>query len=394
MVIVLRMGVAEGGFVSAPPLLALNRDAAASRAEASGLKPIFYGPSGYGVVVASQSVRAGQQVARGTYIQLQMRPGAAVARMRVPDFANLPVDAARALAQQSRLRPIFAGDQAPGGHVVGQSPAAGAEADPYATIDLRVGAVQTRVPTFLGRSRASAQAVAAKAGLTLDIKGDAGDLARVAQQSPRPRSSVAPGGLVAVVMATPPAGDATAGAVAVPPVAALATAVAGQQPATSDRGTVEQVPDVTHDTRFEALPKLESQGFKAAILGDTADDARVSDQNPAGGAMARRGSKVSITLAKPSAGGGMGKWIAIVGGLAGVGAIIAVVARRRPDRHPDPGPDPVVVSPDPHPKTDKPLPLVTYSAGVDPGRPTVRFAHEPRAAARALALPRGEGSTS
>jgi hypothetical protein len=154
------------------------------------------------------------------------------------------------------------------------------------------------------------------------------------------------------------------------------------QPPTIKKRYLESVPDVIHHTRFDALSTLQAHGLKADISGDLADDAWVSGQNPAGGTTAPRGSSVSITMAKPFP---VGKWIAVIGGLGAVGAVVAVLARRRP--LPGPIEDTVVVPPDPHSQTGEPLPLVTYSASVDVGRPTVRFSHEPKAAARALAVP-------
>ncbi|HWU04137.1 MAG TPA: PASTA domain-containing protein [Novosphingobium sp.] len=55
-----------------PQLIGLSHDAAEQQAQASGFKTLFYGNSGPGQVVVSQSRPAGQVLARGSYLQLQM----------------------------------------------------------------------------------------------------------------------------------------------------------------------------------------------------------------------------------------------------------------------------------------------------------------------------------
>jgi beta-lactam-binding protein with PASTA domain len=336
-VVSLRMDIVQGGYVTAPPLLGLNHDAAATRAEAAGLKPIFYGPNGYGVVVASQSVPPNEQVARGTYVQLQMRAVGVVAMVHVPRFIDLSVEAARVLAQTNRLRPVFSGDESPGAKVIAQTPPGGAEAEPNADVQLSLGAPQIRAPNFIGRSRAGAQALASRSGLTLTITGADDDLARVARQSPRAGSDLTPGESIAIVMADPASAGST------PPVS-------------GDAGTGPS-----------------------------------SVQTSAGGTTA--------AATGPSKPGGAGKWITIIGGLGLVGGVATFLARRRRKRRRRKESDlidkPIIHGPsEPRKTADPPLPAVTYAARVDPGRPTARFKDEPRAAARPLVLSGNDGSPS
>ena len=377
----LRMGLVGGGSITAPRLLGLNRGAASGRAEASGLKPLFYGPNEPGVLVASQSVPAGQQVARGTYIQLQMR--APVASLRTPNFSGLSIEAARALAASSRLRPIFSGDEGQGSHVVSQAPGPGSETSSGAEVALRLGISQTRVPRFTGRSRAAAMAIAAKTGLTLNISGDESASARVSQQTPSPGASVAPSSAVEVVMAA---------------------AAVVQTP-----GLI--VPQLIGLTRAEAAGALGQSSLRMESTGSASENAVVMSQSPAAAMNAAPGDIVRVVLSvvsrqpaavTPAAHGVIPtnpshsrSWLAPLGGLtAAAAALVAWLVFRRPK------PDDIVVPPPPKPEPGpgpkpKPVAPVVYSATIDAGRPTVRFAHEPPFAARALTLPRAtEGTKS
>ncbi len=292
VVIALRMGLPEGGQTTAPPLLGLNRDAAANRAEASGLKPIFYGPTGYGVVVASQSIRAGQQVARGTYVQLQMH--------------------------------------------------AAVENNPSSQGQPQSHDVQVPTPRFMGRTRSSALTVASRIGATLDITGDDDLLARVVSQTPRPGAVLPQDGHVELTMATPA------------PLPTQPTA-----PTTTDRPPDAEVapPGDTKGAADTVRPTLEQPPSK-----------RLDSQSP-----------------QPRSHGG--NWLPILGGV-GAAAIAAalVLARRRGPPKPEPIVDTAIDTPDKKPET--PILPVIYRASVDGGRPTARLAHEPKFAARALAVPR------
>lgn len=413
--IVLRMGLVEGGGTTAPRLLGLNRDAASSRAVASGLKPLFYGPNEAGLLVASQSVPPGQQVARGTYIQLQMRASTVIVRM--PSFSGLTMDEARALAAANHLRPTFSGDEGQGSRVVSQTPDPGSETSSGADVELRLGIRPIRVPRFVGRPRAVAMAIAAKTGLTLNVSGDESVSARVSQQTPSSGTSVAPASEVAIVMAAAAQNPGlivpqltgltrteaasalggsnlrmeSTGSISVNAVVVSQSPAAGTNAASNDIVRVAlgapgrvpvSVPDVANDTRVAAVSALTASGFKTTATGDLGDSARVVAQQPAAGTPIPQGSSVAITLKTPNSAG----WLAPLGVLAAAAAaLLAWFVFKRPK------PDQIVVPPTPTPQPrpePKPVAPVLYRATIDAGRPTVRFAHEPSFAARALTLPR------
>lgn len=383
-VVVLRMGMVEGGGTTAPRLLGLNRDAASGRAEASGLKPLFYGPNEPGVLVASQSVPAGQQVARGTYIQLQMRAPTTILRM--PNFSGLAMEEARALASANRLRATFSGDDGQGARIVSQTPTPGSETSAGADVELRLGISQIRVPRFTGRSRAVASAIAAKTGLVLDISGDGGDSARVSQQSPGAGRSVPPESHVAIVMA-----PAQAVSLIVPQVTGLTSAAAAAALAQSNlRMEGAGSPSATAVVMSQiplAGANAAPQDVVRVVLG-ARDPASVALPHVANDS---RGSTVTIAPKKTGSPG----WLAPLGGLGvGAAAVVAWLVFRRPKPGDIVPPDTTPSEPrhDPDPK---PVAPVVYNAVVDAGRPTVRFAHEPPVAARALTLPRAtEGTRS
>ena len=446
-VIVLRMGVADGQ-VTVPALLGYNREAAGARASATGLRPLFYGSAESGVLVASQSPPSGKQVAKGTYVQLQMR-APAIAALRVPSLIGLTAERARALASSKGLRIAVGGANSPGARVVSQTPGAGAQTVAGELIQLRLQASEDRVPNFVGRSRRAAQRLASAAGLVLTVSGGQGETGLVSSQGTKPGSSVEPGSRVAVTMSQPTAQPATnQPAVTTPPASA---------PAASTPALV--VPSVAGLTRDEAVSTLTAQKLQPEIVGGDQAAAVVTDQSPAAGSDAKPGDVVRLMMTAkaapvvaavvpapetpppapeataPAATSKSSplKWIVIAGALlaAAAAAVAALIFRRRrdpeqitpveptprpepkPRPQPEPRSEPTPVAapkpvaapqpiappapvPAPEPIVPPPAPSmapevqtsanVTYSGRLDAGRPTARFSDEPISAARALAL--------
>ncbi len=206
------------------------------------------------------------------------------------------------------------------------------------------------VPQLIGLTRAEASSALGQSGLRMESTGSTLDDAVVMSQAPAAATNAARGDIVRVVLSAP-----------------------GRVPVA--------VPGVANDTRVAATSALTAAGFVAEVVGDRGDAARVVAQQPAAGTPHPNGSRVMITMKTPSSGG----WLAPLAGLAAAAvALLAWLVFRR--RNPP--------MPTPEPKS-QPVAPVAYTVVVDAGRPTVRFAHEPPFAARALPLPRAtEGTKS
>jgi beta-lactam-binding protein with PASTA domain len=392
-VILLRMAIVNSAVV--PSLIGLSRDAATAKAEASGLKPLFYGTPGPHAAVLSQSRPSEQTVAWGSFIELQMVAPKTIA---VPDFVGKTRSQAEASAAAAHFAIAFTGPDDASARVVGQSPEPGALVPPGTAVQLQVALARVTVPNLRDRTRAAAAAILARHGLVLDISGDQDPRARVVRQSPAAGASANPGGHVAAVLAVSPVGETS------PSDAGTAPTDTGSHPAgvaghglvsVASHGTT-QVPDLSGQSEAEARDFLVKYGLVPAFVGDTSKGARVTSQSPAAYTSVRRGSRVNVVMAQPISsshlllGTGIGGAIVLAGG-----AFWMLRRKWNPERDEPPvdetklGESPVEDTEEDEAKdrTRPPaFPLVTFAASVDQGRPTVRLSGEPIAAARALPM--------
>lgn len=230
----------------------------------------------------------------------------------VPDVRGLDARAAIAAIEQADL--VACKPLSPDGTVVSQTPPAGSVVLSGSCVVPVLGAAPTRiddsvaVPGVVGRTAGAARSALAAAGLSSTLTGG-GD--RVVDQNPDAGARVSRG--TAVRLRT----------------AALPTLIA--------------VPDVTGGDVGAARGLLGAVGL--ALRGNPADDAQVTDQEPAAGTKVSPGTTVTVTLdpAGPDAPGGAdgGEGIGSSGGAteavrrllpaatAGVLlAVLAVAARR------------------------------------------------------------------
>jgi beta-lactam-binding protein with PASTA domain len=388
--VVLRLAMVDSATV--PSLIGLSQEAATAKATASGLKPLFYGPSIYHGAVASQSRPAGQTVARGSFIQLQM--GASRA-LTVPDFVGRTRSQAAALAAANHLDAAFSGADDDNAHVVSQSPSPGAQVPAGTTEQLQLAAAaRLTAPNLLHRTRAAAKALAARRGLVLGMSGDQSPDARVARQSPGPGTNLDPGARIQVTMAIPAIVEPSPGASAAATESSEAVPIGTPTPTPTGVGNAAttQVPDLTGMLRSEVQGHLAAHGLSPDFLGDASADARVTSQSPSAGENVSPHAIVNVVMAKPA--GSLVPWIAGIGGaiVVAVGGFLAFRPRRKkgivsmvPQAATTPPPTPPVTPPAPPP------PLATFTATADQGRPTVRLASEPAAAARGLLLQTQQG---
>jgi serine/threonine-protein kinase len=138
---------------------------------------------------------------------------------RGPKLAKVPVlvgSQRRLAVQQIRGRGLTPGvseeeSARPAGEVISQSPSAGSEVEPGATVAIVVsaGKEQSKVPNVIGRLREEAVLALREAGLEPTVEEEEtevqGKIGRVLDQFPPPGSELAPGDAVTIVVGRPQA---------------------------------------------------------------------------------------------------------------------------------------------------------------------------------------------
>jgi len=206
----------------------------------------------------------------------------------VPDVTGLTLDEARGTLSDVGLElgDLSSGEAAAGtpeGTVIGQTPAAGEEVDEGSMVDLVVaGAPDVVMPDLFGLSQADAEAAVGAAGLVvervLSIYSNDVPAGQVADQTPAAGTTVPGGSMVTISVSAGPQASPSPGASA--------------------------VPDVTGETKDDALAALEQGGFAAVITeqpSDTVPAGEVISQNPKGGVLAAPGTSVTIVVSTGTA---------------------------------------------------------------------------------------------
>jgi serine/threonine-protein kinase len=190
------------------------------------------------------------------------------------------VGASRAAAEQTLREKGFSTDvtpqtsDKPRGEVIGQDPAGGTRAKKGSTVNLLVsdGPEQVTIPPLEGEPRNEVRKDLTKLGLKVQEREESSDTVgenRVIESIPGQGERVDKGSEVTLVVSKGP-----------------------------ERATV---PDVTGSTRDEAQSSLEDAGFTVSVKeveSEDKDPGTVLSQDPAGGTSAKKGSRVTLTVAK------------------------------------------------------------------------------------------------
>jgi beta-lactam-binding protein with PASTA domain/predicted Ser/Thr protein kinase len=260
----------------------IRADLARSKAEGAGLRVrIVRGPNetiqaGH---VYDQNYAPGDRIDKGNLITLYVSTGPP--KVKVPDVVGLPLTEAVTKLADAGLRAdpheVPSGKDA--GTVTAQAPAAGDRARVRSTVRINVskGPKLVSVQNVIGEPFENALSALQGAGFAVarkDVESDQpkGD---VVNQTPVPGSQAAVGSTITLEVSKGPKTTA--------------------------------VSDVTGLDEETARATLESQGFKVDVqeteVFDPTQDGTVVDQNPPGGANAKPGSKVVITVGRFNPGG-------------------------------------------------------------------------------------------
>jgi beta-lactam-binding protein with PASTA domain/predicted Ser/Thr protein kinase len=192
-----------------PATARLPRDEAEEKLEAAGFGVDVETVNSNGVeegLVIHSEPSAGTTATHGTDVTLVVSSG--------PKLAKVPVlvGSQRSLAvQQIRGRGLTASvseeeSSSPAGEVISQSPSAGTELEPGATVSIvvSIGVQQAEVPTVIGKLRAEAVQAVRDAGLEPTVEEEetevAGKVGRAIDQFPPPGSELEPGETVTIVV--------------------------------------------------------------------------------------------------------------------------------------------------------------------------------------------------
>ncbi len=202
--------------------------------------------------------------------------------VQVPNVTGMTVDQARqtlaAEGLQLKVAKEVIDPANPKGAIISQEPGPGTKIDKGGTVEVVVskGAEVVSVPNVVGMTRADAEAALTAAGFKVDGVTEAYSSqigkGKVASQNPEAGSQASKGSTVSLVISKGPE------MVSVPNVIGLS-----QQVATS---------------------RLSDAGLEAQVqteVTSASPDGTVLNQNPSGGTMAPKGSRVTITVAKSPA---------------------------------------------------------------------------------------------
>ena len=233
--------------------------------------------------VLSQSPPAGAEVAKGTVVALVAssgtRPAQEKVQIEVPNLVGQSASSASAAIRELGLTPrirLVTSSERPG-TVVDQTPSPGTEATDGATITLEVAKARPEVrrievPDVIGSTAAAARSELRSAGFRVSTVAVVSQepAGTVIEQSPRAGAELEKGDTVRLTVSTGPA--------------------------------KVDVPDVTGLDEQSARLELERAGFQVQMIDesttDPAQDGVVFRQSPEGGASARDGATVTITVGR------------------------------------------------------------------------------------------------
>jgi len=243
--------------------------------------------------------------------RLLSSPGAApVAQVTVPNFVNLSLTQAQALATQNGLTVSPTASAAPSGvtanTVLSQDPAAGAKIDRGGTVNLVVaaGAETVAVPNIINKQETDAFNLLAAAGLQLGPKTEAFDpavpLGAVISQNPAPGVVVNKGTPVAYVLSKGPEPSASLPPSPSPTIAPTPTPTPTPPPTPPPTAVPTPTPIKVGDyvcmTVADAKAKIVADGFTVGPVLPTDDPAWfVNAQAPNSGTKAPPKSQITIT---------------------------------------------------------------------------------------------------
>lgn len=224
--------------------------------------------------IVSQKPDAGEQVEQGTTVDVVV---AGKTEVEVPDVGGLTLEEATQTLEAAgfKVKSVAVENEAEPGTVVDQSPAAGEMVAPGSevTVVVSAGVQETLVPNVVGMSQDEATQALNDAGYKVQSKGSYDEEAAegiVVSQSPEGGVVAEPGTRVDIIVSQ------------------------GKNPEAS-------VPDVVGKSEADAADALEGAGFEAVpnpTYSDTVAVGVVVSQDPAGGATAKRGSAVTITVSQ------------------------------------------------------------------------------------------------
>lgn len=195
-----------------PDLVGLTAGEARARAEDAGISLMAERTEASAGIVARQDPAPGRSVSRGAPVQVHFEVPAPL--REVPRLEGLEHGEARALLRQAglaagRVRQVSEPAAAPG-TVLRQRPGAGDKVPEGGAVDLWVAAegAAVTVPQLFGLQESGARALAAAAGIELEVLGevsDEGPPGTVVRQSPPAGAAILPGDRVVVVVNQAPA---------------------------------------------------------------------------------------------------------------------------------------------------------------------------------------------
>lgn len=297
-------GPTEATTASVPAVVGLRAERASSRLVAVGFRPQLARaaserPSG---VVIRQRPMAGSALARGGTVTLVVSQGPAKAK--VPDVVGLSLAKAFRRVEAAGLRPQAkrVASRRPRGLVFRQRPSPGTELERERDVLLTVskGPGRVAVPDLIGLGNAEAIRSLESAGLDANVVRVAANepAGRVVAQNPAARARVERGSTVRVNVSQGPRATTTTRAPTTTRVTTTTTATTTTQTGTAS--SVATVPDVVGLDAPTAERRLRQAGFAvSSVPRDTqnpAEDGIVLEQRPPGGASARAGSQVTITV--------------------------------------------------------------------------------------------------
>lgn len=298
-------GHKNAGSVTVPNVIGQKQGPAVQRLDNAGLiSRVVARPSSQpaGTVFEEQPA-PGTHVSRGSVVLLM---ASSAAEVTVPSVVGDRVGpAVRALrAQGLTVQTASVTSTRAPGHVLAQSPGAGASVAKGSTVTIRVSSGPSRVPNVVGQKRAAAVSVLKAAGLNpkvFVVPGIQPENSVVAQRPPA-GASVPRGTDVRVNISS---GKAPAGGAPPPP-----------PPQPPPPPASKSVPDVTDKAQQGAQRQLNALGFKSLVRYVPSDQPQgtIVSQSPADGTSAKVGTRVTLNASlgpNPGAGQAVPKVIGL-----------------------------------------------------------------------------------
>lgn len=294
-----------------PSVVGLQAQQASSRLTADGFRAQLARAASERArgIVIRQRPTAGTSLERGRTVTLVVSQGPATAK--VPDVLGLPLAQAFRRVEAAGLRPqakrVFS--QRAKGRVFRQRPAADTELEREQVVRLTVskGRRRVAVPDLIGLSESEAVRSLKSAGLEASaVRVPSSEPAgRVVAQNPAAATRIARGSRVRLNVSRGSRTTTTAERTTTTPAPTATRTTPPPPPPPTQTGTassVATVPDVVGLDAATAERRLRQTGFAVrSVTRDTldpAEDGIVLEQQPPGGASARVGAQVTITLGK------------------------------------------------------------------------------------------------